>query len=135
MGRFYYFTNSKRVKQLVKEPKSHIPNIERYLDFRMKQAAHRATDQPKENDPYEQTNYMEQLDRWFSHSDILVDGRMLFQLLRPKLKGDKPTTLNFILHKEHSTILEECESILDIINDSSIKKRKEVKFYSSNYEF
>lgn len=107
MGQFYYFANSRVVSEVIPSVEKLIPTIVRFMPFRHKQAAHRATDVPRG----ENVEYMKQLDRLFTFQYLLINGRLWFQLL-----NERPhTTLNFDLLEEHENIIFEATSVVSKI--------------------
>lgn len=113
IGQFYYFASSQNVAKILDEFKNHIPHIMRLKIFRMKQSAHRATDAPKGENP----NNMAQLDRLFTYQSIMINNKLMYQVLLDK--EDSVTgrqSVNFFLHEDHPKVVEEIKKIIELIN-------------------
>ena len=109
MGQFYYFSKSKKVGQIISDFENHIPNINKFIIFRMKQSAHRATDAPRGEDP----NKMKQLDNLFTFQSMFLNGKLWYQVMLDKadLKTGK-LSVNFIMSENHPEIVSEIERFI-----------------------
>lgn len=116
MGRFYYFVKGNNVIEKIGDSSEQIPTINKFMIFRHKQAAHRGSDAPKDEDP----GLILQLDEYFMDSYVLKEGKLMMPLTQYKDNiniGNK----NLILSEEHEKIKVESERVLsDLLLQSNI---------------
>lgn len=114
IGQFYYLARSRKVAEIIDDFENHIPHIMRLKIFRMKQSAHRATDVPKGENP----NNMAQLDRFFTYQFVMVNNKLMHQIL---LDEEDPVTrrrsVNFFLNEDHPNVVAEIKKFIELINN------------------
>lgn len=116
LGQFYYFAKSEWVKKYLPDYKKLIPLTIKYKVFRMKQSAHRATDYPGN----ELKEHMEQLDRLFTYQCILIDKKILYQVLLKEPEEGGKKSINFTMSADHPLILNEISMFIEQLKSSWI---------------
>jgi hypothetical protein len=115
MGQIYYFAKSSKVEKIMPpaEIKKIVPTIIKFIPFRMKYTAHRAVDHPRKG---EVSEYMQQVNRLFSTQFIILDDRLIFQIIP---NDDPKSALTFDLIEEHHVIKKEAFDLLSKLSSSS----------------
>lgn len=94
MGQFYYFTKSKFVARAVPAATSWIPAIEKYIVFRMKHAAHRSIDSPRDEPEHVQLSHAMSLTRAWGMGMKLKPGAPEI-IWSGQMKADSPEARAF----------------------------------------
>jgi len=114
VGQFYYFARSQKIADIINDYEQYIPRILQLKIFRMKQSAHRATDNPRGENP----NNMAQLDRLFTYQYMTLNKKLWFQVL---LDDVDPITrrpcVNFFLQEDHPIVVSEIENFIRLLNN------------------
>jgi hypothetical protein len=116
LGQFYYFVKSERLAGVITDYKTLIPITSKFLIFRMKQSAHRATDYPQN----ENMANMEQLDRLFTYQSVVINRKLFYQVILDEPDDEGRLTVNFIMSENHPMLLSEVDNLIEIVKNNSI---------------
>ncbi|TDE48996.1 hypothetical protein [Flavobacterium sp. GT3P67] len=112
LGQFYSFAKSQRVKNIFPNPLSELDFISKIIVFRMKQTAHRASDDPRNDDK----NYnIEALDQRFSYGTMTINNTVIFDIYLT----EKRESISFEPIKEHNKVIQEINGFFEKL-DSKI---------------